>query len=568
MTIATMILLLLTPSPADALDMAPLDIKPYNARPEYGVVFRPTADKFLPSDSYTSIFFNVKFPNIPPKPNLPALIHNKCLTDVERHHITPSSRQLSQHLFMEQDSDGHFIQLLPMDPFDSSNYVHTDKPMPAFEWFPSEADLEKMARDRDHIRRMGHMLRRNQRSIKKPGIPLLEGKLKFIYRRKELRAAEQEIETARLSECTELLQALNQSLTRIDTIMNDNYIIHEGLQHVLQSNSLKRTRVSAARHKRALLGLLAPAFEELFGVASQEKITILQNNLLKLQDNQYYMANSTRKVYEDLATLSNVTSRRIDLLWDQLASQSSTMNDTIRHLNLLSQNLTQYLHDEATANQQLHTWASYSRSIHEHTNLLLIDSLMIQSKLHTWTRSIHQLVNGFLPEEIIGASSLQVALEQARNHLQQTRPTFKIIHRQSNLAYYYSEKLVKVFIDYVTPQNINLYIHLQVPVTSLNKWLNVYQVLVNPIPLHSNSSHPQTGYMQLDGVAAYYLQSQDDRLYAELSLHDYQYCKSLEHSACSALTLSYEKTEQSCLNSIFVNDSEAIKSICKFQYYP
>ena len=60
--------------------------------------------------------------------------------------------------------------------------------------------------------------------------------------------------------------------------MNDNYIIHEGLQHSLQSHSLQRTRGSATSHKRALLGFLAPAFKELFGVASQEKITILQNN--------------------------------------------------------------------------------------------------------------------------------------------------------------------------------------------------------------------------------------------------------------------------------------------------
>ena len=557
MTIATMVLLLLTPSPTEAFAIVPMDTKPYHARPEYGVIFRPTADKFLPSDSYTSIFFNVKFPTIPSKPDLPSFIHNKCMQDAETQHIMPTSHQIRKHLFMEQDSDEHFIQFLPMDAMATSNYQHTNAAMPSFDWFPSEEDLEEMMR------------RRPTRETKdKSNIPLLAGKLKFIFRRQALQRAETEMHTKRLAECTELVQTLNQSLIRIDTITDDNYVIHEGLQHILQSNSIKKTHVTAAKHKRALLGFLMPAFTELLGIGSHENIVALQQNLQKLQDNQFYLSNSTTKIYEDLATLSNITSRRIDILWDELASQSSTMDDTLKHLNELSQNLTRYLRDEAESNRKLHTWASYSRSIHEHTNLLLMDTMMIQSKLSTWTRSLNRLINGFLPEELVGATSLKNALTQARAHLQRTRPAFNVIHKESNLAFYYSERLARVFINYVNRQEVNLFIHLKIPVSSLNNRLDIYQVLVNPVPLHSNNSEPQMGYMQLENVAEYFLQSRDNKLYAELTLHDYQYCKSMEQSSCSALTLNHDKTEQSCLASLFANDVVAIKSLCKFHYYP
>ena len=551
-----MVLLLLTPSPTDTLDIIPMDTKPYHARPEYGVVFRPTADKFLPTDSFTSIFFNVKFPTIPPKPDLPSFIRNKCMLDSEAQHITPTSHQIRKHLFMEQDSDHHFVQLYPVDGMTGSNYQYTNAAMPSFGWFPPDDDP------------ITAHSRRTRETAGKKSTPLLEAKLRFVFRKHALLRAETEMHSIRLAECTELVQALNQSLIRIDTITDDNYVIHEGLQHVLQSNSIKKTRHSAAQHKRALLGFLMPAFQEILGIASHENIVALQHSLQKLQDNQYYLSNSTTKIYEDLATLSNITSRRIDLLWDELASQTSTMNDTLKHLNELSINLTRYLHDEAEANRKLHTWASYSRSIHEHTNLLLMDSMMIQSKLGTWTRSLNRLINGFLPEELVSATSLRTALTQARAHLQRTRPAFHVIHKESNLAFYYSEKLARVFINYVNPQEVNLFIHLRIPVSSLHKRLDVYQVLVNPVPLHSNNSEPQKGYMQLADVAEYFLQSRDSRLYAELSLHDYQYCQSLEHSSCSALTLNHDKTEMSCLASLFANDVTAIKALCHFHYYP
>ena len=533
-----------------------MDIKPYHARPEYGVIFRPTADKFLPTDSFTSIFFNVKFPTIPPKPDLPSFIHNKCMQDSEAQHIAPTSHQVKKHLFMEQDSDHHFVQLYPVDGITGSNYQFTDAAMPSFEWFPPDDDPTTAQR------------RRTRETAHKRPHPVMEAKLRFVFRKNALLRAETEMHSIRLAECTELVQALNQSLIRIDTITDDNYVIYEGLQHVLQSNSIRKTRHSAAIHKRALLGFLMPAFQEILGVASHENIVALQHNLQKLQDNQYYLTNSTNKIYEDLATLSNITSRRIDLIWEELASQTSTMNDTLHHLNELSRNLTRYLQDEAEANRKLHTWASYSRSIHEHTNLLLMDTMLIQSKLGTWTRSLNRLINGFLPEELVSATSLKNALIQARAHLQHTRPAFHVIHKESNLAFYYSEKLARVFINYVTPQEVNLFIHLKIPVSSLSKRLDVYQVLVHPVPLHSNNSEPQLGYMQLGNVAEYFLQSRDNRLYAELSLHDYQYCRSLEHSSCPALTLNHDKTEMSCLASLFANDVKAIKELCHFHYYP
>ena len=55
MSITTMVLLLLTPSPTEGFAIIPREIKHYHACPDYGVIFKSNADKFLPLDPYTSI---------------------------------------------------------------------------------------------------------------------------------------------------------------------------------------------------------------------------------------------------------------------------------------------------------------------------------------------------------------------------------------------------------------------------------------------------------------------------------------------------------------------------------
>ena len=193
LTIATMILLLLTLSQTDWFAIVSVDIKSWHAGPVFGVIFRPTAENFLPLVSYTSILFNVKFPTIPSKPNLPSFIHRKCMQDTKTHHITLTSYQIRKHLFMEQDSDVHFIQLLPIDAIAASTYRHKNA------------------------------------AKGKSSIPLLAGKLRFVFRKQALQRAETEMHTKCLTEWTELLQKLNQSLIPIDTITDDNYVIHESL---------------------------------------------------------------------------------------------------------------------------------------------------------------------------------------------------------------------------------------------------------------------------------------------------------------------------------------------------
>ena len=42
------------------------------------------------------------------------------------------------------------------------------------------------------------------------------------------------MQTKQLAEFTELVQTLNHSLIHITSITDDNYVIHEGLEYILQ----------------------------------------------------------------------------------------------------------------------------------------------------------------------------------------------------------------------------------------------------------------------------------------------------------------------------------------------
>ena len=51
-------------------------------RTEYGVIFRPVPNAFIPSDSYMHVFFELQFPVIPDFPTIPTINDSQCTDQV------------------------------------------------------------------------------------------------------------------------------------------------------------------------------------------------------------------------------------------------------------------------------------------------------------------------------------------------------------------------------------------------------------------------------------------------------------------------------------------------------
>ena len=74
----------------------------------------------------------------------------------------------------------------------------------------------------------------------------------------------------------EELHALN---IRYIALRHDIVTSYQGLTHLLSDQFISPSQPSHARKRRAILGFLAPAFTDVFGLAQQSEIDALYENM-------------------------------------------------------------------------------------------------------------------------------------------------------------------------------------------------------------------------------------------------------------------------------------------------
>lgn len=507
----------------NSLDFHPFPKLEYYTRPEYGVIFRPLKQLFIPTDSVTHVFFQLKFPKIPEFPAIPDINTERCTdkSDHELHKVLyPSERETRRHL------EYSVYEIDPLSEYNAAfGRVSPTRSTPA---------SRRKFHDDKH---------------------------------QELLKQRKETENERRVACQAMTRQLNQTLARYKALRDDIRQDYNGLSELLRQNAY--TDSSRTRTIRAIFSFLQPAFQSLFGLATETQIEQVQENLNRIKTNQETMYNDSEHIYHQVAHIANITSRRIDVLWEGLEIQKQNINHTADVLRSLALNLTGGLINLGRSMQHLHQWSVLKQSVHEQATSLNLDAMMVKSKLSVWMRSLTQLMRQYLPSELVTPYELSRALAQSRRALGDRRSQFGLVHGEDDLHYYYTQPLTKLFIthDPITNTFI-LRIYLKVPIAVSEVQLNAFQVIKIQVPIHTNSSMPGQGYTILGPTNDYFIISKSQNSYAELTTRDYDYCLSLGDNICPALSLNRDKHDPSCLAALYLNDHETIQRKCTFEYYP
>ena len=86
--------------------------------------------------------------------------------------------------------------------------------------------------------------------------------------------------------------------------------------------------------------------------------------------------------------------------------------------------------------------------------------------------------------------------------------------------------------------------------------------------MHSNDSQPSTGYTLIAPLQDYFIVSQSQISYAELSAQTFAFCSSLRDNICPTLSLNRNKHDMSCLAAIFFNEHNMVRKKCTFHFFP
>lgn len=501
----------------------------YYTRPEYGVIFRPLTNQFIPTDSYSHVFFALEFPEIPYFPEIPPINNEACTEQNSRRNrdFEPTEQEMHKYMLNEHMQAKH--------TFVDRRYVTSGTPTDrnAYQILPAHLRYEVSQHfDEPEKQNLRKLIKSNRQDI-----------------------------------CLTLAEQLNTNLDRYRALRNDIIKTHSGLIDLLTANAnipRKNGRIS-----RAIFSFLQPAFSTLFGFATETQVTQVQENLLKLQTNQYAINNDTEKLYDQVSNLANITSRRIDNLWTGIAKLDDNVNKTAHAITVLATDVSRNLINFGKRLEQTHAWSSITLSIHEKAIQLNIDAQMVYNKLGVWTRSLTQLMQQKLPSEIITPYELQKGLAQTKQSLGTRSTSFRLIYDEENLYYYYTQKLAKLFVTQnSTNKRFKLHVHLKIPLATTTIQTKSFQVVILRVPTHSNGSTPGNGYTQLNNHNDYFITSASQISYTELSATDYTFCSSQPDNICPALSLNRDKSDLSCLAAIFFNDHTAIKRKCTFQFFP
>ena len=109
---------------------------------------------------------------------------------------------------------------------------------------------------------------------------------------------------------------------------------------------------------------------------------------------------------------------------------------------------------------------------------------------------------------------------------------------------------------------------MKVPITISENTLTTFQVITIQVPTHSNDSQPGTGYTLIASLQDYFIISQSQNSYAELSSQTFAFCSSLRDNIYPALSLNRYKHDMSCLAIIFFNDHSMVRKKCTFHFFP
>jgi len=162
------------------------------------------------------------------------------------------------------------------------------------------------------------------------------------------------------------------------------------------------------------------------------------------------------------------------------------------------------------------------------------------------------LVGGILPIYLITQESLTQTLASISETLRESGNNYEIIHKQA--AWYFRRGAFIVKRD-----EANIYILLQIPLSTFAQNFKIYRVQTFPIPTHeSNSEH----ITQIDDLPKGFAIDEDEKWYYTLDESELKNIATHEHSRVQRV-FSWVN-ENSCIIALYKDRGEQIRQACKF----
>ena len=302
------------------------------------------------------------------------------------------------------------------------------------------------------------------------------------------------------------------------------------------------------RNKRSPLDFIGTVSKNLFGTATVKDVEALKSHIIALETSPEAFA-GFQKFKNQLSSLEIESHKNFQVLLDGVNKNKMLINESFQQMDRLQYYWSQDIEDVNANVKALGQVSTIMHSINAHevsTMLLMI------TEMDKLINSYNILLKGYLPLDLIPPDRIHTILRNITDYLRLNHPAFHILHTNPTV-YYHTHS-----ISFARTEN-NLYIKLNIPISSTNLLFNIYKV--ENIPVVAGNRNKSFTY--ISDLPPYLGVSTDNKFYIEIDDVTFQACPGTMLKRCQSTLKISESTQPSCASALFTNDLEKVYDICK-----
>jgi len=185
----------------------------------------------------------------------------------------------------------------------------------------------------------------------------------------------------------------------------------------------------------------------------------------------------------------------------------------------------------------------------------MVESQQIKQELEKLQIATAELAAGKLPAILIPPHVLAESIDHIQTILSTDYTSYSVMPKDPRYYYQFGSFIA-------TRKDRDLYIALQIPISSRRRPFATYRIQSFPVPINTSSTH----VTQLLDLPDIILVSDDHQSYTTLSSSTLNQCTGKDILHCNIRPTLKPLSQPECITSLFLDDKDNIHQTCNFRF--
>ena len=315
-------------------------------------------------------------------------------------------------------------------------------------------------------------------------------------------------------------------------ILNQSYVTLNGFVESMHAILPNFNTVPSRRH-RSLLPFVGSISSSLFGTLDENDKRHFQRHIAHIHARQNDLMHNFNALSEELSSFATAVDSRLDNI-------ASFINSANEQLKIVTTSFERVLHDSDTRLRR--AVSTLSR--------IMVNSFQLNDQLEKFQFGIDQAKKGLFTSFLVDVHSLHPVINNITLHAAQKG--LKLALQDDDMY-----DVRKIALHRV---NNSVYITVAFPVSPVSSFFHLFSTHVFAVPVNGTSDHSTI----IQNFPDYFAVSPHSHRHMHLSSTQLSQCSGVSQLHCPLLLTAI--SQPSCASAIFADDTNLVKTLCRFQF--